>query len=188
MKFARKTIQLLSLIFFVGVGLSCSSIQDISTMPTRSPETLEPDYWPTNAWQHHTPEEEGMDSEALLEFFHIVEEQQLDLHSVVIVRNGYIVMEANYYPFQEDIIHQLYSATKSITGILVGMAIEDGYLSGVDSPVLDYFSQYDLPKADERMKQINLEHLLTMTSGLRWNEENYSSQNNDSYQMRSHSD
>jgi CubicO group peptidase (beta-lactamase class C family) len=63
--------------------------------------------------------------------------------------------------------HDVASVTKSITSLLVGVAIEQGYLKGVDEKVLPYFPEYlPLSVADERKENITIEDLLTMQTGM----------------------
>ena len=76
-----------------------------------------------------------------------------------------------YYQSQE--IHTLQSVTKSVTALLVGIAIQRGDLPGTDVEVLDYFSDYQIEELDEAKGSITLEDLLTMRSGLFWDEWTY---------------
>ena len=63
----------------------------------------------------------------------------------------------------------LHSCSKSFTGALVGIAIDEGLFGGVDDPLSDYLPQAAEPE-DARKRQITLRHLLTHTSGLEWYE------------------
>jgi hypothetical protein len=67
-------------------------------------------------------------------------------------------------------VHTLQSVTKSIAATLVGIAIERGELESVDALVLPFFAGYDLSAVDDRLQQATLDHLLTMRSGIRWDE------------------
>jgi CubicO group peptidase (beta-lactamase class C family) len=143
-------------------SLPLSSPTLVSTPPLSSP------YWPTEGWRSSTPEQQGLDSEVLAEMIEYIRDEALPIHSVLVIRNGYIVTEAYFYPFQPDFKHRIYSCTKSFTSALVGIAIEKGYIDGVDHPVLDYFSERTIANIDQRKKTITLEHLLTMTPGMEW--------------------
>ncbi len=125
-------------------------------------------YWPTNGWRTALPQTQGMDPEKLQQMFTAIEEQNLALHGLVIVRNGYIVAEAYYPPFDQNTRHELYSCTKSFVSALVGTAIAQGHLEGVDEPVLECFPDHDFANTDARKSTMTIEHLLTMTSGLEW--------------------
>lgn len=119
-------------------------------------------------WESSTPEEQGMDSVALIKIFEYVEEENKDIHSLLVIRNGYIVLEAYYHPYTWDRKHILNSCTKSFVSALVGIAIDEGYIHNENSSVLDYFPEYDIADNDELKKRIEIEHLLTMTSGIDW--------------------
>lgn len=137
-----------------------------SLAPTLTPMSSE--YWPTQGWRTSTPEQQGMDSEQLVKMMDYVQKLGYDLHSLLIVRNGYLVMEAYWHPFQPDTKHVLQSCTKSFTSALVGIAIDKGYIDGVSHKVLDWFPERTIANDDARKRTITLEHLLTMSSGLDW--------------------
>ena len=82
-----------------------------------------------------------MDSEMLADMLETIEEQDYDVDSVSVIRNGYIVVDATLYPFEPGSRHIIYSCTKSIVSALVGIAIDEGYIEGVDQPVLDLFPE-----------------------------------------------
>jgi CubicO group peptidase (beta-lactamase class C family) len=107
-----------------------------------------------------------MDSEVLAQAFDYVREYQIPIHSLVIVRNGYVVLDAYFYPFEEGQLHDGASMTKSITSTLIGIAIGEHKLSGVRQPVLPLFPQRNIGNRDPQKGLITVEHLLTMTSGL----------------------
>jgi CubicO group peptidase (beta-lactamase class C family) len=98
--------------------------------PTVTSTPIEPDYWPTVDWLSSTPEEQGMDSQLLLDMMEYLIEQEYDIHSLLVIRNGYVVLDSYIYPFEEGINHNLYSVTKSFIGTLVGDAIDQGYFDG----------------------------------------------------------
>ena len=111
-----------------------------------------------------------MDSEHLERLFLAVTERSIELHSVLIVRHGYIVTEAYFPPYEQDTKHDVWSVTKSFVSALVGIAIEKGYIDGVTQPVLDFFPDRAVANRDSRKEAMTLEHLLTMTSGLDWSD------------------
>jgi Beta-lactamase len=71
--------------------------------------------------------------------------------------------------FDAGLRHDLRSITKSITSILLGVILDRGLIKSLDEPVFSYFPEYADLKTPEKA-QINLRHLLTMSSGLAWNE------------------
>jgi CubicO group peptidase (beta-lactamase class C family) len=88
---------------------------------------------------------------------------------MVIVKDGYIVSEY-YQENQPDKDYEIYSVTKSITSALIGIAIEQGLIKSIDDKVFDYFPEYADAAAEDGKKEITIENLLTMTSGLDWPE------------------
>jgi CubicO group peptidase (beta-lactamase class C family) len=137
-----------------------------SLAPTLMPTSSA--YSPTQGWRTSTPEQQGIDSEQLVKLMDYVQNPGYDLHSLLIVRNGYLVMEAYWHPFQPDTKHNLQSCTKSFTSALVGIAIDQGYMDGIYHKVLDWFPERTPANNDARKRTITLEHLLTMSSGLDW--------------------
>ncbi|MBK5459232.1 serine hydrolase domain-containing protein [Peribacillus sp. TH27] len=61
--------------------------------------------------------------------------------------------------------HKIYSVTKSILSALIGIAIDKGYIENVNTPIINYFPEFNKDKENQR---ITIKHLLTMTSGLHW--------------------
>ncbi len=107
-----------------------------------------------------------MDSEVLAQAFDYVRQNQIPIHSLLIVRNGYVVLDAYFYPFQEGLVHDGASMTKSITSTLIGIAIGEHKLSSVRQGVLSLFPGRNIANRDERKGRMAVEDLLTMTSGL----------------------
>ncbi|NRB51923.1 MAG: serine hydrolase [Saprospiraceae bacterium] len=85
--------------------------------------------------------------------------------------NIYNYYHPSYHPYyQGSRLHSLQSVTKSIAATIVGIAVKDGHIPGLDQKVLDYFEGYDLSQTDERLKEATLHHLLCMQLGISWNE------------------
>jgi len=120
----------------------------------------------TTDWPKSTPEEQGMDSELLFEALDILAEQEdYEVHSLLIVRNGHIVTDAYFYPFAEKTLHNTFSVTKSITATLIGVALEQGYIESVEQPILEFFPERTVANLDEKKQAMTLEDLLTMQTG-----------------------
>ena len=129
------------------------------------------DYWPTDGWQASTPDEHGMNGTLLEAMKDYVYEEDLWIDSVVVIKNGYIVYED--YPSGDyglTDLHYVCSVTKSVTSALIGMALRQGYLSSLDVKVLDLFPEATFQNICPEKENISIEHLLTMTSGLEWDE------------------
>ncbi|HTL16196.1 MAG TPA: serine hydrolase [Patescibacteria group bacterium] len=107
-----------------------------------------------------------MDSGPLADAFDYVTVHQVRVHSLLIVRNGYVILDAYFWPFEKGELHDLASVTKSVTSSLIGIAIGQQKLSGVSEPLLTIFKERPIQNRDERKNRLRLEDLLTMSSGL----------------------
>jgi CubicO group peptidase (beta-lactamase class C family) len=134
--------------------------------PTPTPGFPGEVYWPTTEWRTSTPEEQGIDSEQLLRALGHVDEAGINLRSLTVIRNGYVVLEAYYQPWTAEHTRPVYSVTKSVTGALVGIAIEDGYIKDVKQPVLSYFPDRTIKNRDANKEAITIEDLLSLQPGL----------------------
>ena len=92
------------------------------------------------------------------------EENDHKVHSILVARNGVLVFEAYFKGHTRQNPHDLRSATKSITSLLTGIAIDQGILKSVEDPMMDYLSA-SYPEISDK-NDIQLRHLLTMQSGL----------------------
>ncbi len=121
------------------------------------------DYWPTKGWKTSTPEIQGMDSSLLAEMYRKINDEKIKVLSLVVVRNGYIVAEANKYHYSS--YYPVYSTSKSYASAIFGIAVDKGYIKSIDQKVSEFFPEYTQGK-----NEITLRHLLTMSSGLEWPE------------------
>jgi len=118
-----------------------------------------------------TPSEEGFDSNLINEMMQKVYSGEYgELNSVLVIRNGKIILEDYLGGFSINDLHALKSCTKSIASLLIGIAIDKGYIKSVDTKILDYFPGYKNLKASDWGK-ITLRNILTMSSGIDWNDE-----------------
>ncbi|HMD88893.1 MAG TPA: serine hydrolase [Anaerolineaceae bacterium] len=120
---------------------------------------------PASPWPTSTPESQGMDSGQLLNMINSIETQALNIHSILILRHGHVVLELYYPPFGPLDKHMLFSVTKSVTSALIGIAIQEGKIKSIDQKVLDFFPDRQIANMDDLKKAITLRDLLNMTSG-----------------------
>mgnify|MGYP001243313653 CR=1 FL=1 len=116
-------------------------------------------------WTRATPEEQGIDSRGIAQLLAQTQRENIALHSFLLVRHGQLVAEAYRYPYTADTRHILYSASKSFTSALVGIAIEQGLLAGVEERVVDIFPDELPATVSANLSQMRLKHLLTMSTG-----------------------
>lgn len=145
------------------VMLVFGSITSCAESPS---EEFQPAYWPTQGWKNSTPEEQGMDSDKLVQMFEHIEANDMPLHSLLIVRNGYLVTEAYWHPYGPNDAHSIESITKSIIGALIGIAIDQEAIRNVDQNLLSFFPQQTIQNLDGGKRSITLNDLLSMTPGL----------------------
>ena len=124
-------------------------------------------HYPAQGWQVSTPEEQGMGSRVLVEMVEHVQNKSLHIDSILIVRNGYMVLDTYFWPFSKKDKHIIHSCTKSIMSALIGIAIDKGFIQNVNQPIKDFFPDKAFADQEELKKSITLENLLMMTSGLK---------------------
>ncbi|MFW9830967.1 MAG: serine hydrolase domain-containing protein [Candidatus Thorarchaeota archaeon] len=108
------------------------------------------------------------------------------VQSVLIIRNGYIVHESYYNPaFGMDQITNIFSCTKSLSSTLIGIAIDEGYIAGVNQTLTSFFPNRTIANLDARKQAITLQHILTMESGLAWDEWPYGADSSFTYMIES---
>ena len=126
-----------------------------------------PDYWPTKGWRTSTPEEQGIDSKPLIEMLERIIAEGVDVDSISIIRNGYLVADVFMFPADKEKTHPVYSCAKSLTSTLIGIAVDKGYIESTQDHMVDFFPQRSVKNMDDRKKAITLHDLLTMRSGLK---------------------
>jgi CubicO group peptidase (beta-lactamase class C family) len=94
-----------------------------------------------------------------------------NIRSFLIMWNGSVVSESYYGGSKATTLHHIRSITKSIVSALIGIAIDQGIIRNVNDTVLNYIPELKSADNDVRKKQITIRHLLTMTSGFKWEEE-----------------
>jgi len=136
-----------------------------------------------DGWTTSTPEAFGLDSQLLSGVAHWLDSLcGSNIHSVLVVRRGALVFEHYRKGADErwrdpipdamhgpETKHDLRSATKSVTGLLVGLAVDQNLIPGLDEPIFRYFPEYADLRSQEK-DRILLRHLLTMSAGLEWDE------------------
>ena len=135
-------------------------------------------------WPVQSPEDAGLDPVILCALDGDLDRTVvLGIHGVVVVRGGKLVYETyrpgddrmlrvrlGVVPHDAATLHDVRSVTKSVVSLLIGIALDRGLIAGVDQPALAYLPDYAALRTDDNQR-ILLRHLLTMTSGLRWNED-----------------
>jgi CubicO group peptidase (beta-lactamase class C family) len=155
----RTTIILLVLLVLVAV-FAVLFVPRLS----KKQEIAEPMYWPTQSWQTSMPELQGMDSAKLADGLLEMQVKDIQVDSVLVVRNGSLLLDAYYYPYNNQIPHDLASVTKSVMTTLIGIAIDQGKLQ-LDQPMLSFFSNRTTNNLDARKQRITIRHLVSNVNG-----------------------
>ncbi|MHA2245772.1 MAG: serine hydrolase [Candidatus Hodarchaeales archaeon] len=131
---------------------------------------------PIDEWPISSLEEQGINSTMLLidRLNYLNDLSRHNLHSLLVIRHGKLVHEEYFtgdtYNYTRESKHTLFSATKSFTSALIGIAIDKGFIENVEEKVLDFFPEKTFENVDSRKKAMTVHHLLTMTTGLLWND------------------
>ncbi|MEG0547132.1 MAG: serine hydrolase [Oscillospiraceae bacterium] len=115
-----------------------------------------------------SPEDVGVSSGLVDRFIEYVKEEELELHSLMVIRHGKVAVEWFNEPFSCQTKHSMYSISKSFTSTAIGFAIDEGLLS-LDDVVVDFFPDYPPKIPNKNFKKLTVRHLLTMTAGKQTN-------------------
>ncbi len=112
---------------------------------------------------HTTPEQVGISSEAINVFIEKAG-KQFGIHSFMVLRQGKVAAECYWEPYQKGDTHVLFSMSKTFTAVAIGFAVQENLLS-IDDLVYSFFSDKLEGEPCEYMMQMNVRHLLTMSTG-----------------------
>ena len=114
-------------------------------------------------WRHSSPEGQEMNSVTLINGIEQLKKEHTNIHSLLVIRNDHIVLDACFYPFQKDFVHDLASVTKSFTALLIGIAIDKGFIKDDNQLVYQYFPEYTFK--NDTLVKLKIKDLLNMSSG-----------------------
>lgn len=83
---------------------------------------------------------------------------------IVIIKDGIVSYEKYFKGCTEDSSVHVFSVTKSVISVLVGIALDKGYIKNIDEKVLDYFPEYKVKRGETKIQKITLRDMLTMTA------------------------
>jgi CubicO group peptidase (beta-lactamase class C family) len=155
--------------------------------------------WPTAGWRESEPEAVGLERGALESLSNeLAQGKHGYVDGLLVIRHGRVVFERSYpqdyealfarapdrrrdvynyydpewHPFyRKTRLHTMQSVSKSVTSALFGIALGRGEIQGVDLPAAPFFEGYRTNADDPRFKALRLRDLLTMTAGMKWDEE-----------------
>jgi CubicO group peptidase (beta-lactamase class C family) len=147
------------------VGIAVLSFLIFNMRSRGAKEAATPDYWPTRSWKTSTPEEQGIDSVKLAEGLQAIKDNNIAIHSLLLIRNGRIVVDAYFYPYDGRSYHNVESVTKSFTTTLVAIAADQNKLN-LDQPALSFFPEYTIANRDARKESMTVKDLAKMANGM----------------------
>ena len=116
-------------------------------------------------WETASPASVGM-NKGMLDSAFIVASEKEYIDALLVIKDGKIVGEEYYNGFTKDHPHNIMSVSKSMLSAIAGVALEKGYMDGLDSKMLDYFPGYIYEGMDPRKYDITIRHLLNMRMGI----------------------
>jgi CubicO group peptidase (beta-lactamase class C family) len=149
--------------------LIASAICILSILVGASPRTedLEAvEYTPLSGedWKVSTPAEQGLDPGLVAELYFNATELET-LYGLLVIKSGHLIAERYFNKGSIEQLSGRQSTTKSITSALVGIALDQGYLSSVDQKMMDFFPEFAGQITDPRKEQITIRDLLQMRAG-----------------------
>jgi CubicO group peptidase (beta-lactamase class C family) len=122
------------------------------------------------AFERVYPEEVGFPSEKIIEFYEkIKNDDELNMHNVMIIKDGKIISEISFEGYKQNIWHITHSECKSITGLAIGMLVDDKKIN-LDERIVDIFAEECNPLSKISHRSIKVKDLLTMRSGVSFGE------------------
>jgi CubicO group peptidase (beta-lactamase class C family) len=147
-----------------------------------------------SVWETSSPTQQGMDVNKLNTLSNKIQAGDYNaIHSLLVVRHGYLVFEKYYRGYNKDKLEQVYSVTKSVTSTLIGIAKDKGNITSTSTKLLSFFPEYatsSIVNYDTNKAKITLDDVLTMRAGFQWDEQSapYGTSGNPTYQLSRSSD
>lgn len=158
-----------------------------------------------DGWQTVNLSEVGMDKTRITDLMNDLDNRNHFIHSILLVKNGKLVFEEYFNGkdveldeqipgsdelkytnknFDRNTPHFQGSANKSFWSAMIGIGIDKGFIESIDEKMFSFFPEYEELNNTEKDK-ITIAHMLTMTSGLPWDDGSYPiyDPRNDEYQM-----
>ena len=156
----KRTIEL-------GTGLIFTGKQNPSVIPYY-PQKTEISGSEKPYFRRTSPEKKGVSSGRLLSMIKALESNRdVNLHTLICLKGGEVICECAHPGYEINTWHLSHSMSKTVTGMAIGMLVDDGKLS-TDTRLVDIFPEYDYK--DPNFDKITVEHLLTMTTGIKFSE------------------
>lgn len=159
-------------VFSLAADLISGQTGEISRVDYTPQKTRIPVFPPVrnDYFKRGKPEDVGISSDHLADFIReLSADRHANIHQLMIMRHGCIITECSFFPYAEGIMHIEHSLSKSITGTAIGLLIDEGRLS-LDTRVVDVMKNRVSLLNAIKLKSLTVRHLLTMSSGVSFNE------------------
>ncbi len=123
------------------------------------------------AWPTAAPQDVGIDPTGLAQAEEFAAANLPDIRSLLVLKDGTLVLEKYYQTGAFDIQQEVYSVTKTIVALLVGIALDQQKLSSLDQTLGELVPDAFTAGTNAELKTLTVRHLLTMSSGLDWKED-----------------
>ncbi|MBE7718232.1 MAG: serine hydrolase [Lacrimispora celerecrescens] len=114
-----------------------------------------------------------MNQEKLKELEKTISSDYVNITGILVQKNGIKLYENYFHGYTSDNATHVYSVTKSVFSVLIGIAIDKGHIKSADQKVLDFFPDYTVKTDEKTIQCITLKHLLTMTASYKYKSEPY---------------
>jgi len=185
-------IVVLVILTIISIGCKTESPSEpTSNMnPPSSPDSFQYDRPDSlgDGWETAYLKDVGLDENILLEMLSYLKSQKHRIHSIIIVKNGKLVFEEYFKGYKYDRFHPgkdgeiinytpttkhfEASVTKSITSAIFGVAYKEGYFNNMNTKIADFYPEYSSTFKGQKL-DMTIEHFITMTAGLAWDENTY---------------
>jgi CubicO group peptidase (beta-lactamase class C family) len=125
------------------------------------------DFIGADHWPMAEPGETGVDA-IRLEAAYDAAARVSPLYSLLVARHGRLISEQYYGHCTAQSAVNVRSVTKSVVSALVGIALREGIIRTLDTPIAEWLPEATQPQANPRAAEVTLRHLLTMSAGLKW--------------------
>ena len=110
-----------------------------------------------------SPEQQGINSATLDSMMLFIKNSNQNVHHLTIIRNNHTILDADIYPYESAYLHDLASVTKSITSLLIGIAIDKMFIKDENEIVIKFFPE--ISNHNKLLDSLKIKDLITMTSG-----------------------
>lgn len=160
LKWKKRAIELVT-------GLTLTNKKNPATVPY-VPQKTEISQLEIKHFKRTSPERRGVSSKRIYDMLSALEENpRANLHNIIVVKDGEIISEASRSGYSVNVRHLSHSMSKTLTGMAIGILVSEGRLS-LKTRLVDIFPEHHYQ--DKRMEDINVHHLLTMTTGVPFSE------------------